>query len=1023
MITLAILALVASVMVWASPSSQAQANEPPVADAGDDDTQNAGATDAVSLDGTGSFDADDDDTTSECGGCEYEWEIVTGPYDWIELTGDNTSTATFTMPSQAFVDKVDDSDPQKYEITARLTVTDNDGATDSDTVTININQRPVADIQVYAGLRDKDINDPDASVKELFSIDAVIDGPGENGNRDNEWDVKEGAYLELSGAGSTDENPTTGRPASYAWAQSSIRPTGTTGYAASGATATLDVGNSTSGDALITQDLNNDGDTDDRGESVAVLPGVTANAPVTVFYTLTVTDADGLTGTSVIRIVVHDASVTPEVEISGGLTTASSNRDDAAPQKTASQFTGVENQFIVAAGSTVLLTATVEDDDQPSGVNHTYRWSGAAQVSPVDDATTADVYEPATATVRIPADAKDGDTIDVSVTVIDASRIAVTTPIQLLVGENTPPTASGLPAVVSINDGFQNLRDGSTYTLRGVGHDADGDSLFYAWVEWDPVNMEPAKDPVLELEGSLTDTVTFEVPELKNDHDGDGTNNEPPDTDPATSEDVETVILLMNVFDTKGVRDTATVVVNIMADDDNPEADAGDDEQVEPDAFVRLNGSGSSDADLDDEITWKWVYVGATMDPLPNERSPLSDDEIEELEGWILEVADDGTWQYIVDSDGMLVVDEGTDAATVNAARQTAGGNLNGDDDTYPYFDAPDLTGFNNLRLTFKLTVTDSGDNPRDEINGAALETGESDDTVAEYDEDMVTITVVNRYYSGSIPGPDYCTGKSLGGPQTYPFDSDDDGVADTCSLDTTRRATVARQNALETLANLNPGDFRTAVIAECNRQGFKQTDYGDDPDDLEGDVCETERVTPPPTEVDAADADVFYSGTITGPDYCTNHSLGGARTYAYDSDDDGVADICSLSTTRREAIARQNGLNSFIVSMTAADSARLAALTTDDPDADASSTPPDPYDLVQAAQALAADARSDEQNALLTELENLQTKQDNADRYSNAVDAACRALGSQDFGDAASALARDACAPRPGQTGTGLPS
>ena len=29
--------------------------------------------------------------------------------------------------------------------------------------------------------------------------DAVIDGPGENGNRDNEWDVMEGAYLQLDG--------------------------------------------------------------------------------------------------------------------------------------------------------------------------------------------------------------------------------------------------------------------------------------------------------------------------------------------------------------------------------------------------------------------------------------------------------------------------------------------------------------------------------------------------------------------------------------------------------------------------------------------------------------------------------------------------------------------------------------------------------------------------------------------------------------------------------------------------------
>ena len=102
-----------------------------------------------------------------------------------------------------------------------------------------------------------------------------------------------------------------------------------------------------------------------------------------------------------------------------------------------------------------------------------------------------------TATVRVPADADDGDTIDGSVTTIDATRIAVTTTFQLLVGENTAPTAGGVPAnmgsidspltmspviqVHKVTDGFQNRRDGSTVTLRGVGNDADGDSIITAW--------------------------------------------------------------------------------------------------------------------------------------------------------------------------------------------------------------------------------------------------------------------------------------------------------------------------------------------------------------------------------------------------------------------------------------------------------------------------------------------------------------------------------------------------------------
>ena len=54
---------------------------------------------------------------------------------------------------------------------------------------------------------------------------------------------------------------------------------------------------------------------------------------------------------------------------------------------------------------------------------------------------------------------------------------------------------------------------------------------------------------------------------------------------------------------------------------------------------------------------------------------------------------------------------------------------------------------------------------------------------------------------------------------------------------------------------------------------------------------------------------DTFYSGVVAGPDFCTQKSLGGARLFAHDSDGDGVADVCSLPYTRREAIARQSAV------------------------------------------------------------------------------------------------------------------
>ena len=211
----------------------------------------------------------------------------------------------------------------------------------------------------------------------------------------------------------------------------------------------------------------------------------------------------------------------------------------------------------------------------------------------------------------------------------------------------------------------------------------------------------------------------------------------------------------------------------------------------------------------------------------------------------------------------------------------------------------------------------------------------------------------------GPIPGPDFCTNLSLGGPRTYAFDSDGDGIADVCSLRDTRRATVARQNALETLATLNPEEFRAAVIEECEDEDFLETDFGDASADLANDVCETEVVSPPPPPVDPAVAATFFSGVIDGPHFCTNRSLGGARTYPFDRPpQDGVADTCSLPYTRREAVARQRGLEAAFSdhpqykTTLAVECAALGTLDFGDDEqdlaVDACNPPPDPSDFGQ---------------------------------------------------------------------------
>ena len=183
------------------------------------------------------------------------------------------------------------------------------------------------------------------------------------------------------------------------------------------------------------------------------------------------------------------------------------------------------------------------------------------------------------------------------------------------------------------------------------------------------------------------------------------------------------------------------------------------------------------------------------------------------------------------------------------------------------------------------------------------------------------------RLYSGVIDGPDFCLNSSLGGPATYPLDNDKDGVADVCSLRSTRRVAVAHQKTIEELAFLEQAIFIARFAEECR----SVPDTFGEPDKEAEDECQQYRDFPvnspggsaspngaagaQTSRADAGedhyveDERLFFSGIINGRDFCVNFSLGGPITYAYDSDLDGVADICALPRTRRAAVARQRAL------------------------------------------------------------------------------------------------------------------
>ena len=365
---------------------------------------------------------------------------------------------------------------------------------------------------------------------------------------------------------------------------------------------------------------------------------------------------------------------------------------------------------------------------------------------------------------------------------------------------------------------------------------------------------------------------------------------------------------------------------------------------------MRLHGgfsSGLVSADAIASVTHTWAYVGIETHPRTEHRPPITD--AEKAQGYVF-----GEWfpHDGLDDSGNPDPDE-----AIGTYSQDAGGRVNFTNGRYPYFDAPALGGFNSVKLIFKLTV------------GGV--------TGQEPDSETVAVLVLGPFFSGAVDGPDYCANLSLGGPETYPFDSDGDGVADICSLQSTRRAAVARQNALETLAVLNPERFTAALQGEVDDPDTPDIDestggtcatapddLGDSPEDLAEDVCgradRDESPEPPlPIAVDPQQAAEFYSGVITGAQFCANWSLGGPRTFPFDGDDDGVAEVCALPYTRREAIARQKALEAAFASHP---------------------------------------------------------------KFQPALAAACTALGTLDFGDSAKALATDACAQPPTTEGKGAP-
>ena len=926
---LALAGLLAGLLALAVPGSTtlAQSQIAPVAVAvvGDPTVNPQTQVATVALDGSGSFDPDPGGAIAS-----YKWTVVTEDYLWLGITGADSASASFTVPSRKLADEYGQS------IEFKLTVTDSGtpAASASTTVVYNIDPGPTVDISVSAKLLnpddlsgyDDDQNGVVDDNDERYTLEGMIDAPGQNGNADNEWHIRDGSLLTIDGSGSS----SAGGPlpaSSFSWTRL---------YASSVPAVTASLPDHSGAKRTLSTD--EDPTTVGAGETLALLPYTSGDEadPYFLYYTLTVTDRHGRSASSVVKIVIRDQPADPKVEIGHPESDPSAT---AVAAKREGVLAAGKNRYVVLFdeaedGVTLVATATADGRGRSSQLTHTWSGTGVAPSSANQPGDTS------RAVFTAPAGTEQGTAFTIKVVVVDPAGRSGEREVEVVVADNRAPSAD-----VLVPDGGIDTPDGPNggwpeadpptgeVVLRGVGFDPDGDPLTFQWRQVrDMAGKEldaSFQGPRLTLSGSATPTASFDLPEVTM-----GTRYQ--------------VYLEFEVADRWGVPATEVVQVVIHDGDDDLKSVPGSPQKVPTGSFVRLLGgirSGLVSADAISRIAYSWEYKG--IETFPRTEARIAITPAEEEQGFVA-----GEW--FPNSDG--------------AYNPTAGGRLKGADGRYPYFDAPELGGFDSIKLTFELTV----------------ELGVAADSDYEKDTATVTVTVVNGFFSGVVTGPGFCLAQSLGGPATYAFDSDLDGVADVCSLSTTRRATVARQNALETLAALNSEAFKdhlhgkaeveadatadppvTAVAAIASQCAAAPRNLGDSAAALAADSCgpvaaAARAVSAPPKPVDPTTAGVFFSGVVDGPHFCANLSLGGPTTYAFDSDGDGVADVCSLPYTRREAIARQKALE----------------------------------------MAFSAHAQ-----------------------YGEALKAACAALGTTAFqGDTATALARDECSRPPTTAPSGKP-
>ena len=534
-------------------------NDAPTANAGSNRTVNEGAS--VTLSGSGT---DPERETP----LSYSWRLSSGTPS-VTLTNANRASASFTAPTQLV---------NSASLVFELTVTDNRGASGSDTVTITVTAGP-----------------NDAPTADAGSSRTV------NG----------GAAVTLSGSGTDPESETL----SYSWRQTSGASVTLTG--ASTATPSFTAPTGLAGGSILVFELTV---TDARGASAVDTVTITIPAPDTTPDSFSFTarnNVDPATEVTSNTITVGGINTTVSISVTNGAlivdgaafsgNTVSSGQTVAVKVTSSSTF-GQRVTATVTIGtrsaSFVVTTRAGSGNANLSALYLTYGNEQSLALSPAFNAATTSYTAAITGAVTLTVSATASDSgASFSITPADGDNVASGHQVALTSVGSTAitvrVTAEGgatrdyritvtrrnAPHTVAAGSN-QTVDEGDAVTLSGSTTDPDGEALTYLW-------EQSSGTPSVSISSSTAASASFTAP-----------------TQLAAN---ATLVFRLTVTDPHNLRVSDTVTITVTAGaNDAPTASAGSNQTVNEGATVTLSGSGNDPEN--ETLSYSWRQSSGTPD-------------------------------------------------------------------------------------------------------------------------------------------------------------------------------------------------------------------------------------------------------------------------------------------------------------------------------------------------------------------------------------------------------------------------